>query len=992
MAKATESRSLKKVTEITHIAPLKLGYVESDLAVTYPTRLKGFLRVLNALRQYDVSAFQSPVDRLGLIHYARWTVREDRELVFTTNFDGSWESYIHAFVDTFPRLLDLIWSHCDGYAPETATNYRSFSEWVERHQVWTDTFYASYPDLTVKDIRWLRQLKENYDQFCRDVQKEADPAALAGLVDAFRRRVYDIDVSKPPPEIEPMPLKGRAALEQVRSFFQGKDELTFDRAVLELDPYGFHPRRASVAVPEKVSAPSMGLDALEASHNIQGGILRDYGWASSGRLILVQLETEQWGSFLESASERITTAASQNEEYALNLALTYSGLERLGLGEEELDSFPIEFRLGMERRADVLRDVGVNHPARWPNEITASRVDAVLIEHRSAGVEDASAETALDTLLRETGVAVVWEEPMQWPGGKKVEPFGFADGLSQPKLVTDISQPPPSDDPRTPVEDSPYRNVAAVGEFLLGQPNNSGEPEFRPRTPTLRNDGTYLVIRKLEQRQAAFDALVDENAGDGAPSPEELKALLMGRRTDGRLIDGELPAKNEEQPHPAGCPFHSHVRRSNPRDNVEQPSGKTVLPPRILRRAMPYGPEGNDGLMFMALNASIAAQYETIQQWVNGSNITGRMSTDPDPLISAADLDPDAMPPSFTYEHNGKVRTLVGLNPQEPPVRVRWGLYAFVPSLAALEYLSDPPKRPAKSSYLQLIRSLDRPGLEVPQRNLVKRLLEEVGTAPVTAPHLWQEVRDESDVVDTAYGTLVAKAEDVRAVLGDRTGVFSVSEYDSRMKATTGGFYLGYDESASDVEYQKDSAVANAYLTNLGRRRHEIQATTENLAASVLDAYQERASKLVQHEIAERRKRDLRYTEPIPELPIRLLEYGSRVLLEVSREYFGVPNLKKHTIASCLEPNEETRLASIRVVSAYIFYPNPEPFVEAQATEIAAKIREEVTEAVKQASASSDGNLIEHLLAVDSNTDVEHVASKVSGIYSGFFVPTLRPS
>src|SRR3546814_10781259 len=60
----------------------------------------------------------------------------------------------------------------------------------------------------------------------------------------------------------------------------------------------------------------------------------------------------------------------------------------------------------------------------------------------------------------------------------------------------------------------------------------------------------------------------------------------------------------------------------------------TLFRSRLLRRGMTYGPRLDPadpasvaaprGLMFMAYNASIAEQYETIQRWVNGGNISGR--------------------------------------------------------------------------------------------------------------------------------------------------------------------------------------------------------------------------------------------------------------------------------------------------------------------------------------------------------------------------------
>src|SRR3984893_7576903 len=49
----------------------------------------------------------------------------------------------------------------------------------------------------------------------------------------------------------------------------------------------------------------------------------------------------------------------------LGIAFTHEGLKALGVPQESLDSFPVEFRQGMAARASILNDVGDNAPANW---------------------------------------------------------------------------------------------------------------------------------------------------------------------------------------------------------------------------------------------------------------------------------------------------------------------------------------------------------------------------------------------------------------------------------------------------------------------------------------------------------------------------------------------------------------------------------------------------------------------------------------------------
>src|SRR4029078_7781986 len=49
----------------------------------------------------------------------------------------------------------------------------------------------------------------------------------------------------------------------------------------------------------------------------------------------------------------------------LSTALSYAGLQAIGVPHEALQSFPEAFRVGMEARAQQLGDVGINDPRNW---------------------------------------------------------------------------------------------------------------------------------------------------------------------------------------------------------------------------------------------------------------------------------------------------------------------------------------------------------------------------------------------------------------------------------------------------------------------------------------------------------------------------------------------------------------------------------------------------------------------------------------------------
>lgn len=89
------------------------------------------------------------------------------------------------------------------------------------------------------------------------------------------------------------------------------------------------------------------------------------------------------------------------------------------------------------------------------------------------------------------------------------------------------------------------------------------------------------------------------------------------------------------------CPIGAHVRRTNPRDAFGF-NGRLVNRRRITRHGLPYGPyvpedqpvrDGEHGIIFMALNASLFRQFEFVQQqWVEYGN-DARLGNDKDVLI-----------------------------------------------------------------------------------------------------------------------------------------------------------------------------------------------------------------------------------------------------------------------------------------------------------------------------------------------------------------------
>lgn len=161
----------------------------------------------------------------------------------------------------------------------------------------------------------------------------------------------------------------------------------------------------------------------------------------------------------------------------------------------------------------------------------------------------------------------------------------------------------------------------------------------------------------------------------------------------------------------AKCPFGSHARRMNPRDNFEEnkPGKSTILSNRhrLMRRARLYGepiigsptnhsPEGEVGLYFTCFGADISRQFEFLQYtWSNFPKIK-ELYFDPDPIIGVVespevkavgygvDRRKEAQPQQFTIQgkpYNKVVKDLKRF------VTIRGGAYFFFPSITSIRYL-----------------------------------------------------------------------------------------------------------------------------------------------------------------------------------------------------------------------------------------------------------------------------------------------------------------
>ncbi|MGN6764635.1 MAG: cytochrome P450 [Rhizobiaceae bacterium] len=649
---------------------------ENRLAQNHLTAVSGLKtgwlrRLALRLSFYLISIMAKQVFRPGYladintIHFARWiTLPKTKQLVFFSNYDGSWESYLEDFITKAHEGLTGVWSNTLGF-PKTrmlfldgATDGDCFKRWARAQQTPTLFWYAAYPNLTTSRIRINSLIRSGF------ARAETESEARDWL------RLFG---SHPRP-------RGTLETDEIQSIFFGP-----------LGPLA-NAEMLAFQVPAELSRVAR----------------RDW--------LAFVLKQTSFGNQLSPERAAITLLGPDG------LRRFGFGDHAVGGVDESLDGFPAVFRQGMATQAHsrVLDDTGQSAPEHWLWGSEQNPADMVIICYAAT---DKILEADIQGVLQAAGNAggkLVARLPLlvRREGRQAIEHFGFADGISQPVI---------RGTPRANGHVAPM-HLVAPGEFLLGYKDESGFYPPSPTVPKAQDgkgmlpaletgpeeqlfdkkarmrdfgrNGSFMVVRQLEQHVSTFNAycrhaadLAQKETGNAKLDPQWIAAKMVGRWQDGSSLvrnpngrpnrgpDNDF-AFAAEDPQGLQCPLGSHVRRSNPRDSLgSDPEIQLRINNRhrILRCGRTYEKGQEVGLLFMCLNADIERQYEFMQQtWVSSAFVQG-LAGEKDPTIGA-----NEGTGSFSIPV-GEGRVLLRDLPSF--VTTRGGGYFFMPSRSSLRYL-----------------------------------------------------------------------------------------------------------------------------------------------------------------------------------------------------------------------------------------------------------------------------------------------------------------
>ncbi len=434
---------------------------------------------------------------------------------------------------------------------------------------------------------------------------------------------------------------------------------------------------------------------------LQANILKHHRKAIAEHHFVEFKNEEKAVQFLHELSKYITSAKKQLEGSSaviITVAITAEGYKKLGIPNNlipEGDAFSTPFKERVlldnentERDYDkpfdavvlfAYNDDDLPHLKKGKSKGKGMFWEYMIQEHKTL---------SLETLCK----SIVYEEGLLHSPLK--EAFIFKENIANPRFFPGAFSVNKRKDMIQALQSVKAADLPNLGLVLVQ--DKAGNTGF--------SCGSFGAFAKFEMNEKALEQLVEELEIKAGLSEKEALAYLMGRFPDGTpLTLSKAPlnlptdnfdyteliktrqVKSAKEDMGSRCPFHSHIRKANPRT-------KGSSEKRIVRRGSFYkkgkSNSSEKGMLFISFQNSLEQQFEHIlNDWMLNKSFIKEGETEMFSTKSGRDIlfakagDVYPLPQAWNSREKAEPSN-ESITIKEPFVSFKGGLYFFAPCIS----------------------------------------------------------------------------------------------------------------------------------------------------------------------------------------------------------------------------------------------------------------------------------------------------------------------
>jgi len=134
---------------------------QSHFTLSFPLKSPADANVLAEQLPAMMPDLFEATDKIGRVHYSRFTILSEKTLLFLADFDGEFDHLMSDLAKLSGPVFDAIFRHVADPPPTpVAANVESFANWTKAHLLEAVNVYTAYPGVSAKEIKALAYAAE----------------------------------------------------------------------------------------------------------------------------------------------------------------------------------------------------------------------------------------------------------------------------------------------------------------------------------------------------------------------------------------------------------------------------------------------------------------------------------------------------------------------------------------------------------------------------------------------------------------------------------------------------------------------------------------------------------------------------------------------------------------------------------------------------------------------------------------------------------------